>query len=945
MECAGGVKIQLGDHVCHTVRFKRTAGTTPDVTTVTIFVDNFDNFQLRRPPPKQLLTEGQADSGPQQAALSNRKPRDIQFSPSMDWAEPLILQEVVDDQQWPEDGSELVIPQLFVSSISKLDAGEPSGQVIVSLHDIRILWADRGYLNEHWAFNGQDGTLSGSLEEIAKHIVSRLPGSPELVRSPEDWKTIEPEIKFKKYTLARAALERIQREFGCRVCLNLDGSIAIWDHGETNAPGQERVAFTPSQQDSAKEINSRLVDLPPLYSNATGHIAGREQVYVPDVIVVSGKPRIASVAIDCWEPVLRINKQIVPLREGLQLLFEQAQGRARADALEVGDPVPTTTPQSIERRLAWLQRAVLRPEMLSDHQELGDREAEILRRDAYRLWRLPNSGTVNAHLLPMLSRAEVDPSSGQRLPVAVETYRHKTLENKLAAPRVGVITLNGSVVPDNIRNVRELEHLFNESTTTIEYVIDSASANAALAGSVFDTEVTIFGEIVAAFGGDPDFEGFNIAEINSGKAQADAFQKEGGAGLEVLSRRIRDRKDLDNAAQEALGISALMVARDVFSQAIAWKRNELIARNLRQGNQQTAQNLAAQYSSIRDRYFSALEAVDPNDTSRLKVEFLEAVQKVGAKYKQNQDLIFTLSAQEPISLLSQIISRERAKRGATATAGGTQERGRKGQTFAVARAAVNLPRSVDPGARIEDAKVGLVRTQSPVGHVAPIGFSGAETPPRIMADGASGLQLVPRAVRVTFGVQARPKRETVSDGRVVTGSPERASWCPLDQPEDIIPEQARKVRDGKREDLGYTHFVFERQEKGGSSSIAEVKDLSTVDPTEASPLHAPELQELIELDGSSNIEELREDAKARALKQMNETRLTERRQFILARPWRVNTDGVVAGVEIRENQGLKGLQTIVVTGDPANPFGETQSIDERRTRERGRTEAQRDSQE
>ena len=83
-------------------------------------------------------------------------------------------------------------------------------------------------------------------------------------------------------------------------------------------------------------------------------------------------------------------------------------------------------------------------------------------------------------------------------------------------------------------------------------------------------------------------------------------------------------------------------------------------------------------------------------------------------------------------------------------------------------------------------------------------------------------------------------------------------------------------------------------------------------------LDDPELAELVLLDGSSNAADLLARATARAAVRLNTPDAVASRRLLLAHPWPVNCDGVVAAVEVTmrtTKEGVPcGFETLITTG-------------------------------
>ncbi len=203
----------------------------------------------------------------------------------------------------------------------------------------------------------------------------------------------------------------------------------------------------------------------------------------------------------------------------------------------------------------------------------------------------------------------------------------------------------------------------------------------------------------------------------------------------------------------------------------------------------------------------------------------------------------------------------------------------------------NLPRKTDPHASLVSAELGIVRTGELSGHVKDPGVPVAEA-----------TTFVPKSPLVTFGAVVRPRLNT---RRPVTGSaPAALSDC-----ETFYTAAFRRVRQG----------------------VVQAVPLDSVPEGHGVVVQRPDLVELVPLEGAGNREALNRTAEDLARELARGPDLTRGGFFVIARPWPVECNGVVSGVEIRLRPGGKGFLTTVYLGSEAQP-----QLGVGSTRERGR---------
>jgi len=201
----------------------------------------------------------------------------------------------------------------------------------------------------------------------------------------------------------------------------------------------------------------------------------------------------------------------------------------------------------------------------------------------------------------------------------------------------------------------------------------------------------------------------------------------------------------------------------------------------------------------------------------------------------------------------------------------------------------NLPLRVDPHASVYSAELGIVRTSGLSGHVRDPGVPVAEA-----------TTFVPKSPRVTFGAVVRPRLTT---RRPVTGTGSGAGVAALNDQET------------------YYTAAFRRQGQGRVQPVS----LEDVPRGHGVVVRRPDLVELVPLKGAGNRSALDRTAEGIAREQTAQPSVRQSGHFVLARPWPVECNGVVSGIEIRLRPGAKGFTTTVFLGSEARPLKGTGS--------------------
>lgn len=195
---------------------------------------------------------------------------------------------------------------------------------------------------------------------------------------------------------------------------------------------------------------------------------------------------------------------------------------------------------------------------------------------------------------------------------------------------------------------------------------------------------------------------------------------------------------------------------------------------------------------------------------------------------------------------------------------------------------VNLDRAIDRGARVFSAELGIVELSQLGGWVE---TEGVPSP--------SDTRLLPKPVRVAFGATLRPKSE-----------PPSASGATTLRGADL-------ARFGDLKD-SVTWFV-RAYRRGAAPGVAEEIDIAAVPHGEGTVVPI-EAAELVPLTGDGNVRELEAQAVKIARERFRALPVVRAATYVVARPWPVQCDGVVATVEIQTREGGNGFETLVSVG-------------------------------
>ncbi|MCO5167621.1 MAG: hypothetical protein M9894_14835 [Planctomycetes bacterium] len=406
---------------CFDVQFARSRGWAADVTTVDVpagpalALEQPGSLKVRR--PHASMTRG----GGAGAGLLGPAPVPAHI-PHEGY---LHLAERVGGEVWSVD-----IGPLFVVRCEAVKS--PDGSQVVryrlSLVDERYFWP-RGIL-PRWSFNRRrgDGTIAAdslrpdgkphSRIEVAALAAASLFRRPRIAHAPVEWESDRRAVEFEPFSPAVVALSQLATEDGLEEpCLRLDNTIAF------HHAGDGRIGYA---QDGR---GPNAIDFPAtvkLYKDGTGQGAVAENGFPEEFGIVVGGVRVASVAIDEWEPVLVLPRALTGL------------------GYEVVRPINEATIRRLTGNrygLDWLHRFILQPNAYQAVVGVDPAITHLLAEQAYTLFRLPGAVVEvdptadltdpgpNAHLLPLLPRAET--IAGRRLPVRVEAPGFRTVHHAM----------------------------------------------------------------------------------------------------------------------------------------------------------------------------------------------------------------------------------------------------------------------------------------------------------------------------------------------------------------------------------------------------------------------------------------------------------------------------------------------------------------------------------
>ena len=688
-----------------------------------------------------------------------------------------------------------------------------------------------------------------------------------------------------------------------------------------------------------------------------------------------GKERQAEVQIDALEPLVRITERVkgnggvgflpedparsiqspgqpVNLYDGLAILLRDSKVQALEDALSSLlsdaqapegsspgslDPITAIRASAIQAQLrgieradpserdlsdrdkAWLRAFVLRPKAFSYRRDLTRDALADLERDAFKLWGLPGRESYNAHLLPVRARSATD-AKGSQLPPAGFTYRYFKRTTPVAGTRE-VANTQGPLPTAAEIELREQRSLLERLSELIFQRAIGELAKGEIEESVLGTG--FFKSLGRAVTGRSSSIPGQLKIVKPEEALKElekALKNDRGAwgsGVQAFRTALyRDQVVID--ALKEIGENPIDRANMLLQRGWKMILPEVIEKV-------TGGELGQRYGTALVKVTEleaqvSAEFYDRDLAVRLARIMLDMGEKIRTRQVKGRNVYLLPQVQDGVRILGELGVRLKAfkERNARGEATADVLREAEDKVFLMATHFVNRRRAYDSGLRLEDASLGLWRSQTPVGHL------DREDVPDL-----SGALLVPRAVAVRFGVTGKPSLPGV---RTPTASA-RLPWAPDDQPVNLIPAQVLELVGG--ESLGMTVFAF----RLGAKGLEEV-GLSDLPGDRGVPLYAPELKEILYLptghgaEAPSNREELLPRARAVAAAALGVPDFAEGFRRTYLRPHQAQPDGWIAGVEWVSAPG-GGSRTVITAGVEGRPFE-----DQNKTRVRGAEKAQ-----
>lgn len=759
------------------------------------------------------------------------------------------------DEDW-----QVVAHPMLVTRVERQRRGQNGSAVlVVTLADERFLWG-RGFVRR-WSFNrtradglvARDsvgpGGLPWRLDEVARQLVGALPRGKKLSAFPADWSG-KPvgHVEFAPFAPAVSCLAELERERGIEApCLRWDGTVAL------HRLGEGRVGYAP------KGEGSNALELPNavrLSKQGTGAGHTAQATYPDDFVLVRGKERIQTVAVDGWDPVLVVRARrrdpAGPQASGVQDL-ELAQGD------EVGAPrvlrLNDETVKALSKgklNLEGLRRWIVQPPAYQDAVGLPEDVARLFRDQAGRLYRCPRveeeddgaGGRIpaqNAGLLPLLPRAET--VDGRRAPIMVQTYRFKARHKVLGAPGDREERQFGES-QQRVRELRERAQELARVQKKPNPFVDPWSSRNHLTGSGTLSVQELLGDALLNNPNTPPIEdlqrAIDAARVVEALREVDAglageYEAELQAQAEAISAlNGTPEKELFQLGKEAARFEAQL--RDSASSSLSL--------------------IGGESADITDLGSSLSLFLSDNDTAkRARDVFRKSLaDNMRALGRQGDDRV------------------TRAKAGVTAR---SLLKPDTGPIFVV-----NLPRTEDVGASVYSPELGIVETSTLAGWLDP---EGVPSP----ADS----RFLFKPVRVIFGAVVRP-------GFGVTDVDDTKTRTRALVPGDALGGDAIPF-----------HRAFRRNAAGGADAVS----LDEVPPGEGTVVPL-DRHELIPLVGEGNTGELELLARELAEERCRVRPLIESETWVAGRPWPVQCDGVVQSVEIVQRASGNGFETRVVIG-------------------------------
>lgn len=933
---------------CQSVRFRRRRGYRADSTTVTILASDVD---VEFKDVKDLVKPSSADT------------IQLQFdSPLVDEGDlPGTLQPegvLLLSQENPAGGEPLKIEtNLFVARVdlqreygggvnrvpdpdATQDEDKPAAVLLLRLLlvDERYFW-QRG-VSPRWSYNrplpgffvakdsllvdGTSPTLGRVLSnDVLKHLFRGYEADESSLASGFSKRV---EVEFPPWPSAALALSLLSDRAGSvDPCLHFDGKIGLPDPAQPDGVKYAPNGSGPNTSDVPIEA---LADL-----DGRGRALMVEPQYPEDYaqVVATGRT-IATAAVDDWEPVVML--------KGKPFLLSEQLVRALTDG---------------KHGMEWLSRFVMAESSEQAAVDLPDERIEIFRKQAWRLWRLPGAGALgsgpelggegfytdtpghNAHLLPLLARAETD--GGRRLPVQVETYSFDLVRKRFSFDERSrlVAELRSALEAIQVQIALEAqrkgvrcpftappvqEGVTEDEQTIVDVVSGGTQAAAAAAQSV--SGFTTIGNLASVFG-------FSVGDAVQENLR-ERFVK-------VISTSELLTQNGSNLDRGALGAAmflarALLIVNEDINADLGGKWDEAYTRLVEASDGLNGTNEGPYWQLAKQ--IVALEKRARQEQAGLLADLVQLGTAAGTLKEAFKP--YREQAAELVRKAGNEIGNRTESADARRRLGPTRD-----QALA-ATALRNKPRTVDEGASVYSAEMGIVRVSRLPGHAKDVQVSRP-----------SLTEFVPGPVRVSFGAVLRPRVDVLPrksgqpTGITVDKSgvgrakpPEEKTPTPVEVlrsflaeiPADEQPVPVLKGGDNKvpwtlDDHATYLAALFKRSGRGLTAE-AELLDLRNV--TEEQLQQAARLDLLgallVPLEDPGNARELIDEATDLATRAFRRPREVAGAEVTLIGPWPIQCDGSVASVEIELQENATTFLTRVTLGTS------TVTIDPTRTRPR-----------
>jgi hypothetical protein len=849
----GAVFLYQG-HRCQSVRFRRTRGFEADTSLVTMPAAAFpDGFEVDEPKPDDMSAPLPPDASDVEAMLAGRAaelPRRLRFA---GW---LVIADLGDEVfRQP-----VVVGPLYVLRVDRVRRSERSSMAMlqVTLVDERYFWGARGFLRR-WSYNRVRGDGSIALDsirpdrkpfdhyDVAGQVVASLFRAPRLAHAPEDWRVHTGPVEFAPSAPAVLALGDVVRRWKVEEpCLRLDGSVAL------HKPGDGFVGYAPD----GKGANTQ--HFPPaviLSKQTTSPGFSVELAYPDDYLLVLGKERIKTQALDDCEPVLVIPTKV------RKAFLEQADVGSATPREFFGETVVPLNEKTVRalaggRGLDWLRRWVFAPAEDQNAVGLDESVAQLLRDQAWRLWRIPGvdpPGVLgptagpgpNAHLLPLLPRAEQ--TANGRLPVTVEIYRFKVEHRNMVDTESRRTYLRAR------ENMEELKKKLAQA------------AHRQAVPDPFNTRELShdpYGSGQGLFGPEQDRLGFGTLVpgwtelLGAHTKAATGVSLEQANGMFDRARAIARAKAVDSGLGGAYEreFKDSLKARDTANGTVLTELYDLATRALELEGQIRQAKGTFDFGTLNEFIRDNPGKVDALFKGA-EADFAEIMRRIAQKVDRNE---------------------QRSQTGA-----GPAEIG------AGAYYTKNCPRDHDTHATVYSDRLGIVKTSRLAGWVEKEGVRGLQW-----------TRFVPKPVRIVFGAVLRPAINApppaLTTSQMSGGGPSRVP------PE--LSDEITRFRRAYRRSPGGPVPVDPDQVPTGEGTVVRI-----------------DAHELIPLEGEGNTAELELQADEIAETRLRTPPKVEGATYVLGRPWPVQTDGLVSAVEIYSRPGGSGVETRVTVGSGRAP--------------------------